>query len=284
MAIKKIVKIIRGNLSLCFVSPRFYIALILAGILFQQIEGPIRTLCAQTGYSITPWLFPHLTSLYYIQNIVTLGVVLIFCDAPFIKNNTPYTMIRTGRSRWFAAQVGYIAAVSLIYCLFLYFISIILILPYLKIDMGWGKIIGTLAQTDAASQIGTVKLEYQMIIDFKPWQALLGTCGMSCLVFIFTGLLMMCINIFGHQYLGPIAGAAVAFTPYLARIFSNMYTGYYFSPPTWMSMMVFGKNRLSPYPTIRYAIVFLIAGIIVLIVSSYCKFRKQAVEIMTIIN
>lgn len=281
MSVKKIWAVIRGNLSVCFRTPRFYIAVILVAILFQQMTGPIRTFCAQTGYAVTPWLFPHFMGEHYIQNIFSLGIVLIFCDAPFIKNNTPYVILRTGRRKWLWSQIGYIVVNSFLYCAALYMVSLILVLPYLTIDGGWGKVIGTLAQTNAFYQVGTIRMDYQLIVGFEPWQATFLSVAMGVAVCTFIGLLMMCINLFGHIYLGPVAGAAVAFTPYLADIFSDMYAGYYVAPPAWMEITMLGKNSLSPYPTVPYAVLFLTGWIFLFICCAHWKFRRQVIEVIS---
>ena len=219
-----------------------------------------------------------MTALYYIQNIIVLGAVLIFCDAPFIKNNTSYVMIRMGRNKWFASQILYIMVMSAVYIGLLYLISILLLLPYVGPETGWGKIIGTLAQTDAAAQIGGVMLDYQMLLDYSPWEALSVTCGMSWMIISFTGLLIMFFNMFGNHYLGAAAGAMVSFTPYFARIFSDMYAGYYIAPPTWMSVTIFGRTGASPYPTIPYAVCFLASGIVLLIFGSYKRLKHQTFD------
>lgn len=283
VSIRKVFQMVWNNIKICLMSPRFYIALILVAILFWQIEEPIRMFCAKTGYLITPWLFPHLTQLPYIQNIITLGIVLIFCDAPFIKENSPYIILRVGRKNWLYAQMLYVLIASFIYCLSVYIISVLLLFPYLEINGGWGKIIGTLAQTNASNQIGTISIEYQLLLDYKPWQAVLVSGVMCWLIVSFIGLLMMCINLFGKNNWGPIVGSGISFTSYLARIFSDMYAGYYFSPPTWMGLLSFGKTNNSPYPTLIYAIVFLIIGICVSAICSYLKFRKKPIEVITIV-
>ena len=38
------------------------------------------------------------------------GVVLLFCNAPFMDDQQMFVLVRTGRLRWFAGQLAYIVA------------------------------------------------------------------------------------------------------------------------------------------------------------------------------
>lgn len=277
----QILGVLGDNLRRLLINPRFYISLILVTILMHQIIGPIRIFCSETGISITPWIFPHVVQWYFIQNIILIGVVLLFCDAPFFNEGTPFLIMRSGRGNWIKAQLLYVMAASFICCFSLLLISILLTAPYIDFSLEWGKIINTLAQTDASNQIGTVKLDYKILQLYHPVQATALSFFISWLVVSFTGILMLTANLFGRRIIGAVLGTALSFTPYFAMTFTNLYIGYYVSPPTWMDITLLADTGYSSYPSASYIFSFLVIGIIVLSLISYLRMRKKIILITT---
>lgn len=86
--------------------------------------------------------------------IASLGALLLFCDAPFIDSEQPYIVLRSGRKKWVAGQIAYIAISSALFTLFLYLLTLLLLLPWLEFSTEWGKAIGTLAQTTTGYDLG----------------------------------------------------------------------------------------------------------------------------------
>lgn len=68
-----------------------------------------------------------------------LGVVLLFCDAPFIEDEQPYIMLRSGRRIWFIGQMLYIVVASVLYLIVLYFISVLGAAAAYRMERGMGQ-------------------------------------------------------------------------------------------------------------------------------------------------
>ena len=90
------------------VNPRLYILLLMEVLYLHSRLSPVGELCARTGYKVTPYLLPFLLDEGSAVMMLFLGVVLLFCDAPFIEDEQPYIMLRSGRRIWFIGQMLYI--------------------------------------------------------------------------------------------------------------------------------------------------------------------------------
>lgn len=72
------------------VNPRLYILLLIEILYLHSRLSPVGELCARTGYKVTPYLLPFLLDEGSAVMMLFLGVVLLFCDAPFIEDEQPY--------------------------------------------------------------------------------------------------------------------------------------------------------------------------------------------------
>lgn len=136
------------------VNPRLYILLLMEVLYLHSRLSPVGELCARTGYKVTPYLLPFLLDEGSAVMMLFLGVVLLFCDAPFIEDEQPYIMLRSGRRIWFIGQMLYIVVASVLYLIVLYFISVLVLLPHIEWSAEWGKLLSTFSQTSAAGQNG----------------------------------------------------------------------------------------------------------------------------------
>lgn len=136
---KKCFFIMLSNAISSLTQARFYVAVLLVACLMNQIIYPIKMFSIEMGIHTCPWIFPFLTQTFYIQMILLVGIVLLFCDMPLIHNGTVYILARTGKKVWFWAQVGYIFIMTFIYNLFVFILSIALFFHILKLKIIGGK-------------------------------------------------------------------------------------------------------------------------------------------------
>lgn len=121
------------------VNPRLYILLLIEVLYLHSRLSPVGELCARTGYKVTPYLLPFLLDEGSAVMMLFLGVVLLFCDAPFIEDEQPYIMLRSGRRIWFIGQMLYIVMASVLYFIVLYFISVLVLLPHIEWSTVWAS-------------------------------------------------------------------------------------------------------------------------------------------------
>lgn len=170
---------IRMSLRICqirlrktFTTPRFYVALLWIAILFHVMTVGIRGFCEQTGVDVTFWMLPFMTRYNGDQIIIVLGALLLFCDAPFLEPNSGWQILRAGRKSWFWGNMLYIVVVSFFYTICLSMIPVLLVFPNVGWETGWGKVISTLAQTNAAYTFDQEPLDYLILSRFSPQEAM----------------------------------------------------------------------------------------------------------------
>ena len=71
--------------------------------------------------------------------LIFFGGILLFCDAPFLKDNKWFLIHRAGRKGWWKGECLYIAIASFIYMAFIAACSFLVVLPCLEWN-GWGSI------------------------------------------------------------------------------------------------------------------------------------------------
>jgi hypothetical protein len=201
--------------------------------------------------------------------MITLGSVLIFCDAPFITAQTKDYLIRTGRKKWFWGQVSYILMASCLYAACLLLLSLLLLLPNIEFSAGWGRVVNTLAQYENS---GVFK---DLIQNYTPMAAV----GLSLLAIsvnsIFLGTFIMAVNVYVQKSIGPTVGAIIAFSPYLlVRMARGGNLGYFISPPTWIGIRIYNQYNGMDSPTIGYVYGMWSFLIIVSIALAYLKVRR----------
>jgi len=133
---------------------RIFLLFVLMGIFVYNDFKVIGTLTGLTGIKTNPLIFPFYSSDPVKKLILLAGILFLFSDAPFINKNQPYVIIRSKRRPWVLGQILYIIMAAAVYFLFLMTVSILALLPDVTFATnGWGKIVNTLAQTNAGAQI-----------------------------------------------------------------------------------------------------------------------------------
>lgn len=262
-----------------FTNPRIYILGVLLIILVLNHVGPITAFSKSVGYRVTPWVFPFLSNFFFTQIGMMLGIVFLFCDAPFIDEGQPYLLIRSGRIQWGVGQVLYIMLGTAIYFLFITFISILVLSPNMFVSDGWGKVLSTLAQSNAGQEIKILPVSYKIQTLYSPMKAfslslLLEWCAGTIL-----GLIIFITNIHLNRAMGAIIASAVTF---LDILISNALPNYmyHFSPISMARLTVLDPTGLAWNPSNLYAYIFFAASIIVLSIFAVLSVRKRDIQVL----
>lgn len=78
-------------------------------------EDYLRQYAQDVGLAVTPYFFAFQMDDGITRMLFYFGVVLLFCNAPFMDDQQMFVLVRTGRLRWFAGQLAYIVAANLVY-------------------------------------------------------------------------------------------------------------------------------------------------------------------------
>jgi hypothetical protein len=278
-------KLFKAATCVCFqnfrkwaVNYRVWIIVIFAIILTREFTKDIANFSAQIDIPVSPWMFPFLFTQRYVKLLFFFPLILLFCDAPFIDENEPYVIFRSGRKAWSFGQMGYIFLSSAVYFLFLILCTLILNIANLEFTSEWGKVLGTLAKTNA-SQIMGVKITISSTIlhYFTPIQAMWFSFFLSWLTGIFLGLLIYVINsVSNTRTLGVLSAS---FFLLLDATFRTDKL-WWFSPVSWCNLTRIDIGGLSQKPTITFiycAFAVIITGLTIL--SVYIN-KKQAIHIL----
>ena len=272
--ISKVWKICLLNFKKWAVSPRLYVVAALILVFTNMITSPIVDLARSVNESVNPWLMPFIMSDDYMILILFICAVILFCDAPFIDEQQPYIIIRSNKSCWAVGQILYIILACLVFSLFVFVSICVNLIGRFGFSTEWGKIIGTLAQTDAGIQFESyILFDYQIMVNFSAVQATLLTILLVWAVSAFLGLLIFLINTHLNSIIGPVIAFAFVLAEYLLPII-RVDILYYFSPVSWVNLKYIDIKGISFYPNLAYiftALCLCCAALIVLIIFSYKK-------------
>ena len=262
--------------ALC--SPRIYVAFLWVGFLLYGFSEKIKLFSNITGIAVSPWTFPFFTMETGSQIFIILGALLIFCDAPFLTQYSYIQLIRSGRKTWFWGTLFYIFSLSFIYVIGLFLLSVLFLLPRVELMVGWGKIIGTLAQTNAGATIGFAQLDYSIIANFKPIQAVLLTLAAVWMNCVLLGLLVYAFNLCVKKGAGIIIGAILALSPLLIVRLVQERLAYYLAPPVWMNLSIYNWDGYGYHPSEYYIYGILGIGIIICTLVIYLGIWKKDIN------
>ena len=257
------------------------IAIILL-LLSHMFTSELRLVVMDTGIKITPWIFPFLCKGGYVKLLFLFPILLLFCDAPFIDHNQQYIIIRMGRVKWCFSQLLYIVISSAIYFAYIIFISIVVNIQYIKYDPDWGKILYTMAGTDAASQYGLKYNISQEIIDyFTPMQAMLFSFFLSWMVGIFLGLLIFMMNaIMDIHNIGIFMASAFLLLDMAKGNITNGEKIIWLSPVSWNNLTNIRLGNNQSLPSFNWVIGILVAVYVCFIIVSVIGFRKKTINVL----
>lgn len=144
---------------------------------------------------VAPWGFPHLVNDWLCMLVIMGGAAALFCDAPFRSELQIYILPRAGQAAWTLGHILYILVLSFLYVLMLLIASVIPFLPGLDLQMGWGKIWGTLARSFLGSKYGVqFQISDYLIGVYKPLEATLYSFLLVWVCCLWLGMLTYFVN------------------------------------------------------------------------------------------
>lgn len=240
---------------------------------------PIKRFSLISGCKVAPWVFPFLISDGSFLLVYMAGIICFFSGKPFMDREDRYYLIREGRRLWFTEQLSDIFASSFIITIVTVIISWLLLFPMLEFRYDWGKVIFTLAKTDAGQITGLFwNISYWFLNSHEPLEAMFISVIIISLGSCFLGMLMVLIRL----YLPPAysVGVAVVLVVYSFIVLNvnGMHEKLLFqiSPVSWMRItrlgyMEYGVRVAWPASVSIgvFAVLLLVIGI-----AGHCRIRK----------
>lgn len=273
---KVVLKVALDSIKLALRNPRFYIALFIWAVAIKEKVVPVKQLSIRMGINVNAFILPFFFNDMYSIIMITLGMLLIFCDAPFMVENTYYQIVRSGRGVWFLGKVCSIAIQSFLYTIAMAVIPILYLLPNIEYSNKWGKVLGMLAQVEVEGLSSNVlQPAYPILAHYTPVEAMITIFLLIFLNGVFMGLLITTGNLFCSKSAGPVLGAMLAFLPYLTIRLSNVRVGYYISTFSWLDISMFHSYQGAGLPTLSYAYIVLLLGMTLCAIFSYIKIKRM---------
>lgn len=240
------------------------------------------------GTKTTPWLLSVLYTDGEISNgllkmLLYLGVIAVFCDAPFYSEQTQYEVIRSGKKAWYQGKLTYIWIVSFLYPFFLSLVAWGIVLPTVTYTDFWG---GTMRDFSrlllrTRTAVGNLAIPREIIKTIYPWSAHLLTFLISGCSNVFLGYLIYFLNLITSKNGWGVAAAAfvVMLDPVVCYFGIGNYKWMYrYSPISWSSIehwTIFGSNHALSmgYAFGGYLILILLLGGLIRIVSAWKEIR-----------
>jgi len=209
--------------------------------------------------------------------------ILLFCDAPFLDEQQPFQIIRTGRTRWAIGQIMYILTASAIFFIVCFFISVVLVIPHWEFSFEWGKVINTLTQSYVAEGVGMDAIPIEVINNYTPIVATLLCGGATWIASSFIGLLMFLCNLWIRREAGILfASFFVGFAHFIEGMgisYSAWYSIRYISPISWMDLSKIGKASVSS-PSWSYVFAVGIVLLIILSIGILLSVKHKSIEVI----
>jgi hypothetical protein len=224
---------------------------------------PLREFCRASGYRVTVFLFPFLTSDSNSVLILMSGLIILLCDVPSVDQGYPSQVLRAGPVLWSWGQLLYIITASAGYSLFLILLSVLLCVPYVDLHWEWGKILATFAQTSVASDHGiAISFPFEIYNAFSAPTALLLSSLNFFLICVLLVTLILVLNLFVHNYAGTIAAALLVLWQ---KAVTLTWTGLTrFSPVSWVSLNRINVSGSTLYPSFLYIYIVILISIALL--------------------
>lgn len=277
---------IKSSISISFyhfkkwiINPRIYVIFVTIFLYLHSILSPIVIFCLNSGYNITPYIFPYMMCQPITVMLIMLGIVLLFCDAPFIGVEQPYIIMRSGRNQWAFGSIVYIFLASIVFFVIIILFSFIILLPVIEFSSGWGKVIGTFAQTSLASQHGiSFSFSQAIFMNYPPLHAMLLSFSNCCLVAFMLGMIIFILNLKFTRSTGVIG--AVLLILWQMTV-TKTWTGFIrYSPVSWVSLSNIDVSSSSLYPTLQYVHFVLLSLVFIIICLSVWFMQKKDIQVL----
>jgi hypothetical protein len=268
----KIMKYILKNTLLKIRNIKTITFAIIIAVTIWSYNHPLRELTYSIKYPVT-WCVLSFLILFW------FGIIYINSDIPYMQHSNMYQIIRTGRISWALGQLGGTFFRSFILVVFTAFCSIVSLLPQIEWSLQWGKLIHTIAMTNAAIQYNLKYVFYYQILGkYSPLQLMIITIVICTFISMFLSSLMFMISLyFNHILAVSITAALTIMLFFVVNIHPKIrYILAKFIPTVWAKVVQVNSPVLGYYwvPSIKYMFAFLLIGNIILIILILIKVKK----------
>ncbi len=230
-----------------FYGKRNLVLFVILWIAFDSFYAEIDYACKVLDYPCSFWYFLNVMTNHFMCGAIGLSAVYLFSNAPYLNRNGMYQMIRQGKYKWLLSQLGSIILSGFSFTAVLFFTGWIRMLPHMDWTLSWGRMMKTLAVTNAASQLNvTFVLKPSFMQSMEAWQAGLLAFMLDSFVFILIGFLLLAIGLLFNRMAALIFTGILAIVPFVANSWnlSRHLMINLFSPVSWLQTGLFYTENI----------------------------------------
>lgn len=230
-----------------FYGKRNLVLFVILWIAFDSFYAEIDYACKVLDYPCSFWYFLNVMTNHFMCGAIGLSAVYLFSNAPYLNRNGMYQMIRQGKYKWLLSQLGSIILSGFSFTAVLFFTGWIRMLPHMDWTLSWGRMMKTLAVTNAASQLNvTFVLKPSFMQSMEAWQAGLLAFMLDSFVFILIGFLLLAIGLLFNRMAALIFTGILAIVPFVANSWnlSRHLMINLFSPVSWLQTGLFYTENM----------------------------------------
>lgn len=183
------------------------------GCLMVYFTRGITEFCFAVDMRVTPWAFPFLLDDHSQMIMYVALLIILFAHAPFCSQQTPFTLIRSGKLPWFWGQMLYIVMASLIAPLYTFGVMLLTLLPRLGFSTDWGGVLRSLAlDSELLTDRGistVIRPSNEIIQEYTAIEATVQTLLMLWLLGILLGTVILLFNLVIRPGAGIVAAACM---------------------------------------------------------------------------
>ena len=231
-----------------FYTKRNLVLFIILFVAFDSFYAEIDYACKVLDYPRSFWYFLNVMTNHFMCGAIGLSAVYLFSNAPYLNRNGMYQMIRQGKYKWLLSQLGSIILSGFSFTAVLFFTGWIRMLPHMDWTLSWGRMMKTLAVTNAASQLNvTFVLKPSFMQSMEAWQAGLLAFMLDSFVFILIGFLLLAIGLLFNRMAALIFTGILAIVPFVANSWnlSRHLMINLFSPVSWLQTGLFYTENMT---------------------------------------
>ncbi len=203
--IHQIFSVMRYNFRMWRGNPRIILTFALAFILCFLLSDKVASFAYEhetTMQMVEPfvWTFGDSNSIL----LISLLLVLLFADMPFLGAGVPYYLVRMDRRNWLIGQVLYIVLATFIYMVFILAATAIICMKNSFSGNIWSETAALLGYSNAGETIVVPALVKTLEMSF-PYQCMITIFGLMLMYTLVMAFFMLFFNILKGQLAGIIA-------------------------------------------------------------------------------
>lgn len=239
----------------------------------SEIDNFSSSISTQTNvWGVLPYMYSNSRS--YFRLVIQLGIVLMFSNAPFKTDNSLFSVMRTGYTKWCIGQLLYIIGASLIYVISLFLLTNIFCIKTLGYSNSWGKTFATLRMMNDFVYPITEKIQ----LLYSPFEAFGHTILLIFMLSVFFGLLIFLMSSLIGRSSGLILSVMLVLLGLMPDFCSIPALIAKISPCSLTQISLLDKTGMTLYPSVTYAYTVLGILIAVLIAANIFIYSNRKIR------